>query len=137
VVVRTVIPALGMQRQKDHKFPVSMGYVVRPCLKTKQRKRQGRGLGRPNQRPEEGRPDPQRAWSRTGSIKGEVCGMPEEGPGLALSGRGLRGGASRGATLREAPPPEDRVFSNHCLWSRGGVCALVMSGLGIAGVSGK
>jgi hypothetical protein len=28
-----VIPALGRLRQEDHKFEVSLGYVVRLCLK--------------------------------------------------------------------------------------------------------
>jgi hypothetical protein len=33
-----VIPALGRLKQEDCKFQVSMGYIVRPCLKTKQNK---------------------------------------------------------------------------------------------------
>jgi hypothetical protein len=33
-VGHTVIPELGMQRQEDHKFKVSLGYTASPCLKS-------------------------------------------------------------------------------------------------------
>jgi hypothetical protein len=29
----TIIPAFERWRQEDHKFEVSLGYIVRPCLK--------------------------------------------------------------------------------------------------------
>jgi hypothetical protein len=33
MVVSTVIPALGRLRREDYKFEVSLGYIVKPCLK--------------------------------------------------------------------------------------------------------
>jgi hypothetical protein len=30
-----VIPAFGRQRQEDGEFKTSLGYIARPCLKTK------------------------------------------------------------------------------------------------------
>jgi hypothetical protein len=30
-----IIPALGKLRQEDHELQASLGYLVRPCLKTK------------------------------------------------------------------------------------------------------
>jgi hypothetical protein len=35
-----VIPALEKQRQEDQKFETSLGYIVRSCLKTKQKNKQ-------------------------------------------------------------------------------------------------
>jgi hypothetical protein len=32
-----VIPALGRLKQKNHGFKASLGYIVRPCLKKKNR----------------------------------------------------------------------------------------------------
>jgi hypothetical protein len=34
-----VIPALRRLRQEDNKFKVSLGYIVRPCEKEKERKK--------------------------------------------------------------------------------------------------
>jgi hypothetical protein len=39
VVVKPVISALGMLKQESHKFKVSLGYMVRPCLKQSQKER--------------------------------------------------------------------------------------------------
>jgi hypothetical protein len=33
VVYTSIIPALRRQRQEDHKFKASLGYMVTPCLK--------------------------------------------------------------------------------------------------------
>jgi hypothetical protein len=43
-----VIPALGRLRLEDHEFEVSLGYIVRSCLKTKTYKMWGEVLLRNN-----------------------------------------------------------------------------------------
>jgi hypothetical protein len=38
LVVHTIIPALRRLRQEDHNFKASLGYIGKPCPKTKKRK---------------------------------------------------------------------------------------------------
>jgi hypothetical protein len=41
-VVHTIIPAFGRLRQEDHEFKTSLGYVAKPCLKKRKRKKKER-----------------------------------------------------------------------------------------------
>jgi hypothetical protein len=38
VAALTLITALGKLKQEDHEFDASLGYIVRPCLKNKNKK---------------------------------------------------------------------------------------------------
>jgi hypothetical protein len=40
----SVIPALQRQRQEDHEFKSSLGYIVKPCLKRKIEKKEKSGV---------------------------------------------------------------------------------------------
>jgi hypothetical protein len=52
---KPIIQTLRRQRQKDHKFEIGLGYIVRTCLKTqkKRRKNKCRKKDRKEQREEE------------------------------------------------------------------------------------
>jgi hypothetical protein len=46
-----VIPPLRRQKQKDHKFEVSLGYIARSCLKKKKKKERERKKKKTQQNP--------------------------------------------------------------------------------------
>jgi hypothetical protein len=40
VVALALIPTLGRLRQEDHEFKVNLGYMVRPCLKKRKKRKE-------------------------------------------------------------------------------------------------